>query len=77
MDKGNYFYLIILYVGIVFMSMMFALTEEDVKKFNLNKKWKRVLWLISSFAFIPFVIFLFRTPFFIFGQIKKFIAGKE
>ena len=77
MDKVSLFHLTILYLLLVIVSILFGLDDDSVKKFNLNKRWKRALWLMSGFAFIPVIVFIFRMPFFVFGQIKKFIAGKE
>jgi len=73
---NKFFWFIILYFGFVFLSVMFA-TIEMPAKLKLDSKRKRVLWLLSSLALIPFIIFMVQTPFFIFTQIKKFIEGKE
>jgi len=46
-------------------------------EFNLNKRWKRVLWLMGSFTFFPMAVFISRAPLFILRKIKKFIAGND
>jgi len=66
-----------LYLLVVFATALFALDDEYVKKFKLNKRWKRVLWLMGSFTFLPMAVFVLRAPFFIVREVRKFIMGND
>jgi len=77
MNKESLYYIII-YLAFVVFSIMFALLFGSADpKHKLDRRWKRVLWLLSSFLAVPFIVFLVQMPFQIFNDVKKFIAGKE
>jgi hypothetical protein len=75
MDKISLFQFIIFYFLLVILNILFATGVHP--KYLTDKKWKRVLWLISCFVFIPVIVFIVQMPFYVFGEIKKFITGED
>jgi hypothetical protein len=74
-------YLIFFYLMFVLLSFL-VLTGlyDDFRRrmpYMADKRWKRILWLTSCLAFIPLIIFLVQLPFFVLGEMKRFIKGSE
>ncbi len=65
----------IFWVSICFfmISSMAGDLEERHPSF-IDKRWKRVLWLLSSIFFIPILALI---PYFAIQAIKEFISGDE
>lgn len=69
--------IIIIYFGWAIISFfLLSHMEEDIRKKYpslINKRWKRILWLLSRLFFIPILI----IPFFALDSIKEFLEGKN
>ena len=67
-----------LYLGLVFMSFLYltgmVLDYELHHPPLVNKKWKRVLWLLSCLLFIPLVVFMAGLPGYIVSELKRFFS---
>ena len=81
MIKGFEPLLIFVYLMFVLMSFLFLTGLYSGfrlrRPYLADKRWKRTLWLISCLAFIPLIISLVQLPFFILGEMKRFIKGSE
>jgi hypothetical protein len=50
---------------------------EQKHPFLVNRRWKRMLWLISCLFFIPLFIVWVKFPFFILDEIRAFLGGRN
>ena len=52
--------------------------EQEYPKL-IDKKWKRLLWLISCLLFIPYLVTMTGFPVYVIGEIRRFFspAAKE
>jgi hypothetical protein len=72
--------LLLAYAGLVLMSIMVLTVipkEFERMPWLVNKKWKRVLWLLSCFILLPPAVVILRLPFFVVQEINKFIRGNN
>lgn len=73
----NPIYLAIIYFCWVIMSVfILARIAEDIsKKYPsfMDKRWKRILWLLSCLLFIPLLL----IPLFVLEMIREFISGNK
>ncbi len=80
MRRGFDLYFLFFYLSVVLMSfLMLTGLYNDFRlrrPYLVDKKWERILWLISCFAFIPLAGFFVKLPSFFFGEIKKIIKGE-
>lgn len=69
---------------IIYFSMFllsFLMLTDIIREFEqkypslVNRRWKRMLWLISCLLFIPLVIVWVKFPFFILDEIRAFLGG--
>ncbi|MDA8089308.1 MAG: hypothetical protein M0Z61_03665 [Nitrospiraceae bacterium] len=73
-------WIIAVYLGLVYFSLP-ALPSVCMKMAErnpqlVNKRWERVLWLLSSFFFIPYMI-LAGTPSFVAGEVRWFLSSGQ
>lgn len=72
---------LIIYFSLFLLSflMLTGIVREFEQKYPLlvNRKWKRMLWLISCLLFIPLFIVWVKLPFFILDEIKTFLGGRN
>lgn len=69
--------IIIIYLGWALITFfLLSRMEEDIRKkwpSLIDKRWKRVLWLLSCLLFIPILI----IPCFALDAIKEFLTGDK
>lgn len=68
------------YLGMVYFSLSMlgalAMKLEADHPGLIDKRWKRVLWILSSFLLIPHLI-LMEPPAFILEEIRWFLNGRK
>ena len=72
--------LLFAYAGLVLMSIMVLTVipkEFERTPWLVNKKWKRILWVLSCFIMLPLVVVILRIPYFVVQEIKRFIRGSN
>ncbi|MDA8339021.1 MAG: hypothetical protein M0Z70_06955 [Nitrospiraceae bacterium] len=76
---GTYYRIALYLVGVLlsFVLLMFSDDLRSKRPYLFNSPTKRLLWLVSCFLLIPFIIFLFQFPGSLWRQIKRFIFEKE
>ena len=70
------------YIAMVIFSFLLlvglAMDFEQKHPSLINKKWKKVLWLLSCLFFIPYLVFISGFPSFFKEATKRFFSiGKE
>ncbi len=69
------------YFSIVIISMLTlkgVVREFEKKNPSLiNRRWKRILWVISCLMFIPLFIMATKIPGFMLNEIREFIEGRK
>lgn len=72
---------LIIYFSMVMISflMLTSIVREFEQKHTslVNRRWKRMLWLISCLFFIPLFIVWVKFPFFILDEIRAFLGGRN
>ena len=84
---------VLIYVCFLFLSFgilnLWAIGAEIDRRENrtsfksrlIDKRWKRIAWVISSFLLIPGTIFFLKmiieAPFVMVASMKKFITGEK
>jgi len=72
---------LIIYFSLFLLSflMLTGIVREFEQKYPLlvNRRWKRMLWLISCLLFIPLFIVWMKFPFFILDEMRAFLGGKN
>jgi hypothetical protein len=77
----SYIKLVVSFYPLFLIASFFALTvlpkEFARNPWLIDRKWKRVLWVVSCLFFVPFMVIFFTIPRFIFSEIRGFITGAE
>jgi hypothetical protein len=82
MEKKFLPFLLILYLFLVTISI-FSVTGpllydfQKKRPYLVDKRWKRMAWLLSCLFLIPAGIILLSIPLFIFNEIKAFLQEKK
>jgi len=70
---------LIAYFSMVLISLLMltgiARELEQKRPSLINKRWERILWLISCLLFIPALSTAVRIPSFVLGELREFIAS--
>ena len=78
MKNLPYGWIIFAYLAMVIFSFLYltglSLEPEEKHPKLIDKKWKRVLWLISCALFVPYLLTLAGLPSFLIEEIRKFIS---
>lgn len=64
---------------LISLLMLKGVSREFEKKNTslINRRWKRILWLIGCLLFIPLFIMAAKIPGFILNEIREFIEGRK
>lgn len=62
------------YLAIVLFSFL-CLTSLEPGQGLIDKRWKRIRWLLSCLLFIPYLITMAGFPRFVIGEVRKFLSG--
>ena len=77
MNNLMYVLTIAWYLGMLYFSFSMlnalAMKLEENHPGLIDTRWKRILWVLSSFLLIPLLV-LVDSPFFIFEEIRWFIS---
>ncbi|MDA8090112.1 MAG: hypothetical protein M0Z61_07810 [Nitrospiraceae bacterium] len=88
MDLVGILYLVLLFLSFGALSLwsleakVARMNNKDSLKARLiDRRWKRIAWVTSSFLLIPMVItvleLVIKAPFEAISGLRRFIAGKE
>ena len=69
-------YLAIVLFSFLFLTSMTAELEEKHPRF-MDKRWKRILWLLSCLLSIPYFVLMAGLPAFLTKEAKRFLFQKK
>lgn len=74
-----YGWIIAAYLALVLFSFLYltslALELKEKHPWLIDRRWKRILWLLSCLLFIPYLVTMAGFPRFVIEEVRKFLSG--